>query len=145
MVLSFLTFGGTIYTAYEAFRQDDSNRQTLILSAAAGLISSLFLHTLAGTFSKKQPSLPRWIFSVLVKDFSSVLSGIVLPLAVASGYLKKALEFVNQHSYGAIQVEHRFMIGNWEIQELYPVFVGGNFGFMVGQSFAALYSHFKSS
>ncbi len=145
MMLTLLTFGGTLYTAYQAFHQEDSDRQTLILSAAAGLVSSLFLQTLAGRFSKGQQSLPRRIFSVLVKDFSSVLSGVVLPLAVASGYLKKAGEFVNQHSYGAIQVEHRFRIGDWEIQELYPIFVGGNFGFMVGQSIGTIYSHFKSS
>lgn len=146
MLLSFLTFSGTIYTAYEAFHQDDADRQTLVLSAAAGLISSLFLQALARTFSKKeQLSWHGKIFSRLVNGFSSVLSGVVLPLGIATGYLQKAGEFVNQHSYGTIQVEQRFKIGNWEIQQLYPIFVGGNFGFMAGQSFAAVYSFFKSS
>jgi hypothetical protein len=42
MMLTILTFGGTIYTAYQAFNQDTSDRQTLILSATAGLVFIAF-------------------------------------------------------------------------------------------------------
>jgi hypothetical protein len=142
--ISLLTIGGTVYTAYQAFHQDDADRQTILLSAIAGLVSSLVLQALAGTFSKEKLSWPRKIFAFAVREISSIVSGVVLPAAVATGYLKKAGEFVNQHSYGAVQVEHRVMIGKWEIDQLYPFLVGGNFGFMVGQSIAAVYSHAKN-
>ncbi|MBS0648083.1 MAG: hypothetical protein JSS10_02525 [Verrucomicrobia bacterium] len=142
--MSLLTIGGTVYTAYQAFHQDDADRQTILLSAIAGLVSSLFLHALAGTFSKDKLSFPRKIFAFVVKEFSSVVSGAVLPAAVATGYLKKAGEFVSQHSFGAVQVEHRVMIGRWEIDQLYPFLVGGNFGFMVGQSITAVYRFVKN-
>ena len=140
-----VTIGGTIFTARQAFCQDASTRQMVLLSAAVGLTASLTLQAMAGTFSNEDPSkksLGGKFFSFLVRGVSSVVSGIILPLGIAYGYWTKAADLINKNGFGFVKVEQRVTIGNWDVSRLYPAAVGGNFGFMVGQSIGTVYKLF---
>jgi hypothetical protein len=137
--ITLLTVAGTIYTAYEAYHATD--RQMVVLSAAGGLIFSIFLQALAGKFSNKETSLGTKMVRVLVRDFSSVLSSSILPFAVVYGYVKRAGETINKKSFGFIQIDQAITIRGRDVSHLYPALVGANFGFLAGQMVGRIISH----
>jgi hypothetical protein len=138
--ITLLTVAGTIYTAYEAYHASD--RQMVVLSAAGGLIFSIFLQAQAGKFSNKETSLGTRMVRVLVRDyFSSVLSSAILPFAVVYGYVKRSGETINKKSFGFIQIDQAITIRGRDVSHLYPALVGANFGFLAGQMVGRLISH----
>jgi hypothetical protein len=134
--ITFLLQLGTIYAGYEAYHTSD--RQTVVLAATAGLVFSIFLRALAGRFSKKEVS----SFRVLIGDVNSVLSKIILPMAVFYGALKRAGGTIYQRSYGIIQIDPAITIRGRDVSHLYPALVGVNFGFLAGQVVGKGISHF---
>jgi hypothetical protein len=139
--ITLLTAGGTFFTAYQAFGQDVSVRQIVVLCAAGGLIFSIFLQTVAGRFSKEEKSLLRWVFQVLVRDLTSVLSSIVLPFSVAYGYVKKSADVIAQNSFGIIQIDPTITLRGRDVTHLYPALVGANLGFLIGQMVGRVLAH----
>ena len=139
--ITLLTAAGTVFTAYQAFEQDVSDRQIVVLCAAGGLVFSIFLQALAGRFSKGEKSLSTKVFQVLVKDSTSVLSSVVLPFAVAYGYVKKSAESIARTSLGILQIEPTITLRGRDVTHLYPALVGANLGFLIGQMVGRVLAH----
>ncbi len=141
--MTLLTTAGTLFTAHQAYHQNVSDRQVVILSAAGGFLLSIFLQTLAGKFSTKETSLTTRICRTLVGDFTSILSSVILPFSVAYGYIKKSGDYINKNSYGFIQIDPTITVKGHDVSHLYPSLVGANFGFLAGQMLGKFVGHFK--
>jgi hypothetical protein len=139
--ITLLTAAGTVFTAYQAYQQDVAERQIVVLCAAGGLIVSIFLQKTAGRFSKDKKSLGMQVFQVLVKDFTSVLSSVVLPFSVAYGYVKKSAEIIAKNSFGIIAIDPKIMLKGRDVTHLYPALVGANLGFLIGQTVGRFLAH----
>jgi hypothetical protein len=141
--ITLLTAAGTVFTAYQAYHQDVSDRQTVILCAAGGLVVSIFLQTMAGRFSVQETSVGKRIFRVLVRDVTSVLSSVILPLTVFYSYVKKSAEIINRTTLGIVHIDPVIMIRGRDVTHLYPALVGVNLGFLAGQTVGRILVHFK--
>ncbi len=139
--ITLLTGAGTIFTAYQAFQQDVSERHIVVLCAAGGLFFSIFLQAVAGKFSKGEKSLGMRIFQVLVKDFTSVLSSVVLPFSVAYGYMKKSADVIARTSLGILKIEPTITLRGRDVTHLYPALVGANLGILIGQMVGRVLAH----
>ncbi len=139
--ITLLTAAGTVFTAYQAFQQDVSDRQVVILCAGGGLIFSIFLQTIAGRFSKGEKSLVTRVIQVLIRDFTSVLSSTVLPFCVAYGYVKKSGEIIARKSFGIITIDPTITLRGRDVTHLYPALVGANLGFLIGQMVGRVLAH----
>jgi hypothetical protein len=134
------TPAGAALTAYQAYQQDD--RWIVILSAVGGFAFSIFLQLVAGKFSKEEKSLKTRVGQVLVGDFATALSGIILPVTVAYGYVKKNGDTISKTSLGLFQIEPTITLRGRDVTHLYPGLVGANIGFLFGQMVGKFLSHF---
>jgi hypothetical protein len=139
--ITLLTAAGTVFTAYQAYQQDVSDRQIVVLCAAGGLIVSIFLQKTAGRFSTDEKSFGKQVFQVLVKDFTAALSSVVLPLSVAYGYVKKNADTIARTSYGLLQIAPAVTLRGRDVTHLYPALVGANLGFLIGQMVGRVLAH----
>jgi hypothetical protein len=131
--ITLLTAAGTVFTAYQAFEQDVSTRQILVLCAGGGFVFSIFMQTIAGRFSKGEKSLGTKVIQVLTRDLTSLMSSTVLPFAVAYAYVKKSGEIIAKRSYGIITIDPTITLRGRDVTYLYPALVGANLGFLIGQ------------
>jgi L-cystine uptake protein TcyP (sodium:dicarboxylate symporter family) len=141
--ITLLSAAGTVFTAYQAYHQDVSDRQTVILCAVGGVVFSIFLQTIAGRFSDQKTSEIKRIFRVLVWDINSVLSSVILPLTVFYGYVKKRAELINRTTLGIVHIDPVITIFGRDVTHLYPALVGFNLGFSAGQVVGRFLGHFK--
>lgn len=139
--ITLLTAAGTFFTAYQAYQQDVSDRQIVILCVAGGLAVSIFLQTCAGKFSKGEKSLGTRVVQVLIKDLTSVLSSVVLPFSVAYGYVKKNADTIARTSFGLLQIAPAVTLRGRDVTHLYPALVGVNLGFLIGQMVGRILAH----
>lgn len=139
--ITLLTTAGTVFTAYQAYQQDVSDRQIVVLCAAGGLVVSIFLQTCAGKFSKGEKSLVMRVVQVLIKDLTSVLSSVVLPFSVAYGYVKKNADTIAKTSFGLLQIAPAVTLRGRDVTHLYPALVGANLGFLIGQTVGRFVAH----
>lgn len=142
--ITLLSAAGTIFSASQAYHQNASDRQTVILCAVGGLVFSIFLQTIAGRFSNSETSLGKRVFRVLVWDINSVLSSVILPLAVFYGYVKKRAELINRTTLGIVHIDPVMTIFGRNVTHLYPGLVGFNLGFSAGQMVGRFLGHFKA-
>jgi hypothetical protein len=140
--LSFMTAAGTAYSAYQSYTQETAEYRIIVLSAAGGLILSLFLQALSGRFSKADKPLGVRIVRVLIGDATSFVSNLFLPLAVIYGFAKKNGEIINQYSFGFIQIEPTLHFKGRDVTHLYPGLVGVNLGFFAGEMVGKVFDHF---
>ncbi len=139
--ITLLAGAGTVFTAYQAYQQDVPDRQTVVLCAAGGLVLSIFLQASAGKFSKGEKSLGTRVFQVLIKDFTSVLSSVVLPISVAYGYVRKSADTIARTSFGLVQIAPAVTLRGRDVTHLYPALVGANLGFLIGQMVGRFFAH----
>jgi|SRR5579872_147245 hypothetical protein len=139
--ITLLTAAGTVFTAYQAYQQDVSDRQIVVLCAVGGLVASIFLQTCAGKFSKEEKSFGTQVVQVLIKDFTSALSSVVLPFSVAYGYVKKNADTIARTSLGLLQIAPAVTLRGRDVTHLYPALVGVNLGFLIGQMVGGVLAH----
>jgi hypothetical protein len=133
--ITLLTAAGTVYTGYQAYHHDISDRQVVVMCAVGGLIFSIFLQAMAGKFSKQDKS--YWMKGI--GDLSWALSSVILPLSVAYGYLKKSGESISRNTFGMVQIDPTITLRGRNVTYLYPVLVGVNFGFLAGRIFGMIF------
>lgn len=137
-----LTGAGTVLTAYQAFEQEVSDRQIIVLCAAGGLVFSIFLQALTGRFSKEDKPFGTKLFRVVVRDYlSHYLLSRFLPFAVFYGYVKLSAEGIAKNTFGLIRMDQAITVRSRDVTYLYPFFVGASFGFLVGQTIGKVIAH----
>lgn len=143
--LSFLTAAGTAYSVYQSYNPEVADHRIIVLSAAGGLILSLVLQALSQKLSNPEKPLGVRIIQVLAVDAVSLVSFVlkaILPLAVIYGFVKKNGEFINQYSFGLIQIEPTIYFKSYDVTHLYPGLVGVNLGFFAGEMIGKFFTHF---
>jgi hypothetical protein len=144
--VALLTGAGTVVTAYQAFGQEVSDRQVIVLCAAGGLVFSIFLQAVTGRFSKEEKPFGTKLFRVIVRDYlSHYLLGRILPFTVFYGYVKKSADAIGQKTFGLIRMDRAITVSSRDVTYLYPVFVGLSFGLLVGETIGKLIAHIAKS
>jgi len=113
----------------------------VVFSAVAGIILSLSLQTLSGRFSQEKRSWTK----ILLGDFTSFLTSIVLPFFLGYVYLKKSGASIHEWSFGMIQIDPRMTIRGLDVTSLFPVLVGANLGFLGGKIIGRVVVHFSNT
>ena len=128
--VALLTGAGTVFTAYQAFTYDVSDRQVIVLCAVGGLALSIFLQAVSGRFSKEQTP-----FRTRMIDYPShYLLEMFVPFAVFYAYAKKSAHAIAQKTFGLIRIDPAITVLSRDVSYLYPAAVGLSFGFLAGQT-----------
>lgn len=136
-LFSALMMSGSGYAAYQAY-QDEDQQKMVVFSAVAGVVLSLSLQTLSGRFSAEERSWKK----ILLGDFTSFLTSVVLPVAVAYVYVKKNSATLHEWSYGIIQIDPQWTLRGLDVTDFFPVLVGANLGFLSGKIIGNVIVHF---